>query len=73
MTKKSAAVISHVEIIARAIHSIDCDIKDWRDQIEKLTDVDHDKLLAQATRDLVEKREALKIMYRIETGCEIDG
>lgn len=67
-TKNTVPVITHVEILARAIRTIDQEIEDWRSKCDKLPNAEH--LFTDATGELVKKRKALKEMYRIETGGE---
>lgn len=68
MARKEAPrpIITHTEILARAIRSIDQDITDWRGRCEGLPE----QYFKDATRELNAQREALCSMYRIETGTD---
>lgn len=58
--------ITHTEILARAIRSIELEIAGWREKCEGLPE----KVFKDATANLFEKREALCTLYRIETGTD---
>lgn len=66
MEKRNAPIITHTEILARAIRSIEQEIEEWRTRCEKLPD--GAKMFEGATADLSAKLAALKNLYRIETG-----
>lgn len=70
MAKKTTPIITHVEIINRAIHNINMEIADWHAKCEGLLQPQKDEMIEYATRDLRSKLEALKEMYRFETGTE---
>ena len=70
MAKKSTPIITHTEIINRAIHSIKREIAEWHSMCEVLPQPERDEVFAKSTMDLYEKLGALKEMYRIETGEE---
>lgn len=57
-------MITHTEIIARAIRQIDAEIEDWREKTQDLPE----NMFRQVTGDLVTKREELLTLYQIETG-----
>lgn len=61
-------IITHVEILALAIRSIDADIQKWREKCEGLPAEQFDK----CTLELRQKRAALCNYYLIETGVEYD-
>lgn len=69
MARKNAPpVITHVEILCLAIRAIDAEIGVWRKRCEGLPDDAFDRSVAH----LLEKRDALKSMYRMETGTDYD-
>ena len=70
MAKKTAPIITHTEIIALAIRSIESDIAERTSMCEKLPKEQRDTMIAAATRELKEKLEALETLYRIETGTD---
>ena len=72
MAKKSTPIITHTEIINRAINSVKAEIADWHNKCESLPQPIRDEMIAQSTTLLQEKLEALKEMYRIETGTDYD-
>ena len=69
---KKTIIITHTEILSRAIRSIEADIADWRTKCESLPQDQKDAMFATATADLREKLDALKTLYRIETGAELE-
>lgn len=64
--KKQTPVITHTEILSRAIRSIEQEVYGWRSSCEKLPN--GEKFFKEATGDLSAKLTALKDLYRIETG-----
>lgn len=68
MAKKATPIITHTEIVARAIRSIECDITARRSMCESFPKEQRDAMIAASTRELNEKLDALKAMYQIETG-----
>ena len=72
MAKKSTPIIPHTEILNRAIGSIKAEIADWHNKCENIPQPLKDEMIAQATASLQEKLDALKAMYRIETGTDYD-
>ena len=70
MAKKTTPIITHTEILNRAIRSIEAEIADWSQKCEGLPQAQKDALIAQATEQLRCKLNTLKEMYRIETGME---
>ena len=70
MAKKSTPIITHTEILNRAICSIKAEIADWHNKCESLPQPLKDEMIAQATAPLQEKLDALKELYRIETGTD---
>lgn len=67
---KTTPIITHTEILVRAIHSIEDEVTEWRDKCAGLPKEQRDTMLTAATKELNEKLEALKTLYRIETGAE---
>ena len=72
MAKKTTTIITHTEILSRAIRSIEADIADWHKKCEGLPLAQKDAMEATATKELREKLEILKTLYRIETGSELE-
>lgn len=70
MAKKTAPIITHTEIISRAIRSITDEIADWLIKCESLPQPIRDETIQKATEPLQEKLDALKELYRIETGTD---
>ena len=70
MAKKTTPIITHTEIIALAIRSIEADIEEWRQKFNGKPDVFMTGMFEIATAELREKLDALKTMYRIETGTD---
>jgi hypothetical protein len=68
--KKRASVITHTEIISRAADSVLHEIHQWEEQAAAMPAMsDQIKVIVDP---LVKKFEALKEMYRIETGEEYE-
>lgn len=72
MAKKTTPVITHTEILSRAIKCIEADIADWHRKCEGLPQAQREAMIDVSTKELRSKLEALKEMYRIETGVEYD-
>lgn len=70
MAKKSTPIITHTEILNRAIGSITAEIADWYTKCESLPQPIRDETIQKATEPLQEKLDALKELYRIETGTD---
>lgn len=70
--KKAEPIITHTEILARAIRSIDADINVWRERFVGLPEEIVKEKLAVCTDELVTKRDALKTLYHMETGVEYE-
>ena len=68
MAVQKVPVITHVEIINRAILSIQNEIDDWSKKCEMLPKPLGDEMLKNATTILYEKLDTLKTMYYFETG-----
>lgn len=68
MAKNTTPVITHTEILARAISSIEAEISDWRTKCSAHPDAQ--VLFNSATEELTRKLDSLKTLYRIETGSE---
>lgn len=72
MAKKANPIITHTEIIGRAIGSIEAEIADWRQKSNGNPEVFMTGMFEIATAELREKLDALKTLYRIETGTNYD-
>lgn len=72
MAKKATPIITHTEILARAIRSIDTEIDKWRDCCKGLPKEQADSYFDASTRELRAKLETLKTLYRIETGADYE-
>ena len=71
MTKKqSEPIITHVEIYSRAIRNIFDEIKVWEDRCKDFPQEQRDSMVSKSTAHLLPKLEALKEMYRMESGSE---
>ena len=70
MTKKVTPIITHTEIIALAIRSIEADIEEWHIKCECFPEDQVEAMFTKATAELREKLDALKTLYRIETGTD---
>ena len=67
MAKKTEPIITHTEILSRAIRSIEDEITEWHSKGDNFPQ----ELIAKATEEPRAKLEALKALYRIETGTDI--
>lgn len=67
MAKKREPIITFTEIICLAIRSIDTDIESWRDRFK-----DDFNSFCEYTLTLQQKLDALKMMYRNETGVDYE-
>lgn len=66
MSKRNPTpIITHTEIYARAIRSLDAEIVEWAERA-----AGNVALLDQLTATLREKRDAVAAIYEIETGCK---
>ena len=65
---KNHPIITHTEIINRAIQSINAEIDEWRERCKGLSKEQADTYFEATTKELREKLDALKTLYRIETG-----
>lgn len=70
MAKKTTPVITHTEILVRAIKSIEAEIDEWREKFNGNPDVFMTGMFEIATAELREKLVALKTLYLIETGTD---
>ena len=71
MTKKTTPIITHTEILSRAINSIEGDIEAWLVQCEGLPEDIRAEMFNKSTEELRSKLETLKTLYRIETGSDV--
>jgi hypothetical protein len=67
--KKEAPIITHTEILSRAARSIELEIEDWERKAESLPGAAG--MLDQVISGLREKLEAVRTLYRIETGSDL--
>ena len=70
MAKKTTPIITNAEILSRAIRIIEEEIDRWHSTIEGLPQPHRDGAFDIATKELREKLETLKTLYRIETGTD---
>lgn len=70
MAMKVSPIITHTEILNRAICSIKAEIADWHKKCEGLPQAQKDAMFATATEELRAKLDTLKTLYRIETGVD---
>lgn len=68
MKIKTNPIITYTEILARALRTIEADIEEWNRKCEAFPQEQRDTMFAAATKELTEKQETLKTLYRIETG-----
>lgn len=68
MAKKITPIITQTEILARAINSVLAEIEEWRSRCNGLPKDQAETCFNASTMELKEKLDALKILYRIETG-----
>ena len=66
--KQPEPIITHVEIYARAIRNISDEIKVWEDRCKDFPQEQRDSIVSKSTAHLLPKLEALKEMYRMESG-----
>lgn len=71
MANKATPVITYTEILARAISAYEAEIDEWRSKCANLPQEQRDTMFAAAAKEPLEKLDALKILYRIETGADI--
>lgn len=77
MTKKTTPILTHAETLCFAIRHLNHEIEDIKRRGEKLAERTGNKEMADdLTNALIEpltpKLEALREMYRIETGTDYD-
>lgn len=70
MAKKAIPIITHTEILSRAISSIEADIEERKILCEGLPTDIQAEMFNKSTEELREKLDALKTLYRIETGAD---
>lgn len=71
MAKKTTPIITHTEILARAIRSIEDEIDNMKTRCEgRMEEVLVKQICDDYTAERTPKLEALKAMYLIETGNE---
>lgn len=70
MAKKTTPIITQAEIIVRAIKSFEAEIEELRVLCKGLPTEQADTYFDAATKEPREKLDALKILYRIETGTD---
>lgn len=73
MAKKTTPIITHTEILSRAIKSIEKDIEERLALCEGLPEDIRAEMFNKSTKELREKLETMKTLYRIETGSEWEG
>ena len=70
MAKKNNPIITHTEILARAIRSVEEEIAEWHSKCAGFPPEQREAMIDASTEQLRSKLEALKQMYFIETGNE---
>ena len=70
MAKKPTPIITHTEIYARAIRTIEAELDEWRRRCAGFPQEERVQLYTASTEELHGKLEALQELYRIETGAE---
>lgn len=71
MAKKTTPIITHTEILSRAIRSIEGDIEEHQILCDGLPTDIKAEMFNKSTEELRAKLDTLKILYRIETGSDI--
>ena len=72
MAKRNDPIITNTEILARAIRSVDEELRELEEKASSLpADMRHQWMEPQA-KPLRAKREALNMLYCIETGMDYD-
>ena len=66
---KTTPIITYTEILTRAIRSIEDEVEELRVKCSGLPKEHRDAMLTVATKEPMAKLEALKTLYRIETGA----
>ena len=69
---KNHPIITHTEIINRAIQSINAEIDEWRERCKGLSKEQAETYFEATTKEPREKLDALKTLYRIETGSDFN-
>ena len=69
---RNSPVITNTEILARAIRCVDDDLQKLEMIGLQIPEKDRAEWLDPQLAPLKEKREALKMLYRIETGVDYD-
>lgn len=73
MAKKATPIITQTEILSRAISSIKAEIEEWQEHAKSFRDERLAESYVEAgTKELREKLDALKTLYRIETGIDYE-
>ena len=72
MAKRTSPIITHTEILARATNSIKREIDECRDRCKVFPKEQADTYFDVSTKELREKLDALKTLYRIETGADFE-
>lgn len=70
MAKKTTPIITHTEILARAIRSIEEEIGEWHNKCANFPQEQRDAMIAASTEELCKKLDWLKLAYYTETGNE---
>lgn len=70
MAKKNSPIITHTEILCRAIRSIEDEIRNQQNYMGGIPECEN--MLHAFVDERSPKLEALKEMYRIETGTDYD-
>ena len=72
MAKRNAPIITNIEILARAIRSVDEDLRQLEIIGNQIPEEKRHEWLDPQVIPLKEKREALNMLYCIETGLDYD-
>lgn len=70
MAIKNTPIITHTEILCRAIRNIESEIRNQEEYMGGITECE--AMLSAYISERTPKLEALKEMYRIETGTDYD-
>ena len=72
MARKNEPIITNTEILARAIRSIDEEMRELEEKASSLPADLRQQWMEPQAKPLRGKREALNMLYCIETGCDYD-
>lgn len=70
--KKPEPVLTHTELLCLAYRTLEQDVRHWEEALEKLPPEEKTEgLLSGICHDQLRKMDAIRTMYRLETGTEM--